>query len=174
MNSIIIYNSQTGFTKKYADWISEAAGCDCVEFKKGSKSNLSGYDTIVFGGWFMAGTITNLKWFKKQIAPLAQEGKKLIVFCVGATPAESPDISEVIKRNFTQEELSKVKVFYCPGGLDYSKMNFLSKFAMKMLLKSLTSKKNPTEAEIAQAKLISSSYDLSNKKYIEPIVAELK
>ena len=33
MKSIVIYNSQTGFTKKYAEWISEATGCEAVEFK---------------------------------------------------------------------------------------------------------------------------------------------
>ena len=48
MKSIVIYNSQTGFTKKYAEWISEAAACECVEFKQAAKLNLSDYDAIVF------------------------------------------------------------------------------------------------------------------------------
>ena|GEM_PF-3968787 len=29
MKSIVIYNSQTGFTKQYAQWISDVAGCEC-------------------------------------------------------------------------------------------------------------------------------------------------
>ena len=29
MKTIVIYNSQTGFTKRYAEWIAEAAGADC-------------------------------------------------------------------------------------------------------------------------------------------------
>ena len=32
MKTIIIYTSQTGFTKRYAEWISEASGAECVEF----------------------------------------------------------------------------------------------------------------------------------------------
>lgn len=53
-------------------------------------------------------------------------------------------------------------------------MNFLSRFAMKMLAKSLTSKKDATEKDKDMAQMISNSYDISDKKYIEPILAELK
>ena len=45
---------------------------------------------------------------------------------------------------------------------------------MKMLSKALSSKKDATEAEKEQAKMVLSSYDLSDKKYIEPLLAELK
>lgn len=47
MKSIVIYNSQTGFTKKYTEWISEATGCEAVEFKAAAKMNLFEYDAIV-------------------------------------------------------------------------------------------------------------------------------
>ena len=53
-------------------------------------------------------------------------------------------------------------------------MNFLSRFAMKMLGKSLASKKDATEKDKQMAQMISHSYDISGKKYIEPILAELK
>ena len=36
---IVIYNSQTGFTKKYAQWISEALECECVELNEAGKLN---------------------------------------------------------------------------------------------------------------------------------------
>lgn len=31
MKTIVIYTSQTGFTKRYAEWIAEATGADCFE-----------------------------------------------------------------------------------------------------------------------------------------------
>ncbi len=31
MKTAIIYHSQTGFTKRYAEWIAEAAGADCFD-----------------------------------------------------------------------------------------------------------------------------------------------
>ncbi len=45
---------------------------------------------------------------------------------------------------------------------------------MKMLAKSLASKKNATENDKKQAEMISHSYNISDKKYIVPIIAELK
>ena len=100
--------------------------------------------------------------------------KKIMVYMVGASPAESPDIPLVMERNFSGTEWKDVKTFYCPGDLNYDKMNFPSRFAMKMLAKSLTSKKDATEKDNQMAQMISHSYYISDKKYIEPILAELK
>ena len=41
---------------------------------------------------------------------------------------------------------------------------------MKMFVKTLKAKKGKTEKEQAMAKMISASYDISDKKYIEPIL----
>ena len=172
MKTIVIYNSQTGFTKKYAEWIAQSVNADCVEFSNAKKQDLSSYDAIVFGGWAFAGSITKLKWFKKNISKWA--GKKLAVFCVGASPIENPDIQTDLPKNFTDEELKVIKWFYCPGGLDYDKMSVTSKTMMKMLAKSLETKKNKTQKDIEQAKMISSSYDISDIRYIKPIVEYIK
>ena len=174
MKSIVIYNSQTGFTKQYAQWISEAAGCECVPLKEAGTINPADYDAIVFGSWFMAGMIKKLNWFKKQMPSLSHAGKKLVVFAVGASPAESPLVPEALAKIFTEEEKKHVKLFYCPGGLSYEKMNGFSRFMMKMYAKALASKKDVSENDRKQAEMIASSYDISDKKYIEPIIAEVK
>ena len=174
MKALVIYNSKTGFTKRYAQWIGEDAGCECVDFKEGAKRNLSDYDAVVFGGWCMAGGITKVSWLKKKIPELSRAGKKIIVFAVGASPADSPDIPEGMRNNFSEEEWKSVKVFYCPGGLDYSRMNFMSRTLMGMLAKSLSKKKDATESDRKKAEMISRSYDISDRKYIVPIVSEIK
>ena len=168
MKTIIIYNSQTGFTKRYAQWIAEKTNGECVEFSIAKKMDLSNFDAIVFGGWAFAGSISKIKWFKKNIEKWSN--KKLAVFCCGASPVENPDIERDLPKNFTQYELKKFRWFYCPGGLDYDKMSVTSRTMMKMLLKSLESKKDKTEKDIEQIKMISSSYDISDIKYIDPIV----
>ena len=174
MKTIVIYNSKTGFTKRYAEWISEALSCECVELKEASKKNLSEYDAVVFGGWCMAGGVTKLAWFKNQVPALATAGKKLIVFVVGGSPADSPDIPVAMERIFSGKEWSGVKSFYFPGGFNYEKMSLPSKLAMKMFIKTILAKKDITEDEKKMAEMISHSYDASDKKYIEPILAELK
>ena len=174
MKAILIYNSQTGFTKRYAEWISEASGCECYDFKHGSKKNLSDYDTIIFGGWYMAGSVTKIAWLKKQLSSLISNGKKVIVYAVGASPADGPDVKTAMERNFSGSEWSGVKSFYCPGGLNYEKMNGPSKLGMKMFVKMLSSKKDASKTEKQMAEMISHSYDISDKKYIEPILAEIQ
>lgn len=172
MKSAIIYTSQTGFTKRYAQWIAEAADADLFELSDAKKKKLSTYEAIVFGGWACAGSISKLSWFKSNMDKWTD--KKLIVFCVGGSPADTPDIEAAVKKNFTEAELKRVDVFYCPGGFNYEKMSLPSKLMMKMFVKALKAKKDKTEAEKEMIKYISSSYDISDKRYIEAVLACLK
>lgn len=172
MKTIVIYNSQTGFTKRYAEWIAEAAGADCLEFSEAKRKSMDTYEAIVFGGWAHAGSISRLNWFKGNIDKWAD--KKLVAFCVGGSPIDNPEIEKALKQNFNESELKKVSVFYCPGGFNYKKMSPSSKIMMKMFIKMLKVKKDKTEAEQEMIKMISTSYDISDKKYIEPILECLK
>ena len=50
-------------------------------------------------------------------------------------------------------------------------MNTASKLAMKMFVSALKKKKDEKSRQMAE--LIATSYDISDKKYIEPVVAYL-
>lgn len=172
MKTIVIYNSQTGFTKRYAEWIAEATGADCLELSIAKKKDLTAYEAIVFGGWACAGNISKVNWFKGNIDKWAD--KKLIAFCVGGSPVDNPEIEQALKQNFKEATSEKVSVFYCPGGFNYEKMSASSKLMMKMFIKMLKAKKDKTEAEQEMIQVISKSYDISDKKYIKPILECLK
>lgn len=168
MRTIVIYNSQTGFTKRYAEWIAEATGADCLELAAAKRKSMDTYEAIVFGSWACAGSISKLKWFKSNLDKWSD--KRLIAFCVGGSPIDNPEIEQALKQNF----MKNVRIFYCPGGFNYEKMSVSSKLMMKMFIKMLNAKKNKTEAEQEMIKMISTSYDISDKKYIEPILEYLK
>ena len=167
-DTIVIYNSQTGFTKKYAQWISEALECEFVELSEANKMNFEQYETIIFGGWACAGGVSKIKWFKNNMKKW--NDKKLAVFCVGGSPNDNPEIEVAMKKWFTEEEHKKVSIFYCQGGFNYEKMSATSKVMMKMFIGALKAKKDKTEEEKIQVEMLSKSYDISDKKYIEPIV----
>lgn len=115
--------------------------------------------------------VSKIKGFRPNQQTLIKwTDKKLIAFCVGGSPADNPEIEPALKQNFTEAEFEKVSVFYCPGGFNYEKMSAPSKLMMKMFIKTLKAKKNKTEAEEEMIKIISSSYDISDKKYIEPVL----
>lgn len=172
MKAIVIYYSQTGFTKRYAQWIAEAAGADCLELSAAKKKDLTAYEAIIFGSWACGGRISKINWFKGNLDRWAH--KKLIAFCVGASPMDSPEIEQALKGNFHESALERVSVFYCPGGLNYEKMPAASKLMMKMFIKMLRAKKDKTEAEEEMIRMISGSYDISHKKYIAPILECLR
>lgn len=172
MKTIVIYNSQTGFTKRYAKWLAEAAKADCIELTAAKKKDLTAYDAIIFGSWACAGSISKIRWFKGNIDKWSD--KMLIVFCVGASPIDNPEIEAALNQTFNESERKKVKAFYCPGGFNYEKMSVPSKLMMKMFLKTLNAKKDKTEEEQTMIKMISSSYDISDKRYIEPILQCLR
>lgn len=171
MNALIIYTSQTGFTKKYAEWISARIGADLMTIQEAKKAKMvfyEKYDAIVYGGWTMAGSVVNSKWFLQKA--INWKNKKLAIFCVGASPEANPDIEDNLRKLLTDEQREYIMAFYCQGGLDYSKMKAPSKFAMKALVTSISKKKDATPKDKAMLEMISHSYDISDEKYIEPIV----
>lgn len=122
MKALVVYTSQTGFTKKYAEWIAKRLQADLLDVrdaKKKKKDEFDQYDAIIYGGWAMAGKVTQSKWFLRK-AP-AWKGKKLALFCVGASPKENPDVEQSLKNLLTDEQRNYIRSFYCQGGLDYEK-----------------------------------------------------
>ena len=73
----------------------------------------------------------------------------------------------------TDEQRSYIGAFYCQGGFNYEKMNGPSRMAMKMFVSALKKKKDQTEEEKIMAEMIATSYDISDIKYIDPIVEYL-
>lgn len=170
MRIVIIYTSQTGFTQRYAQWIAQATDADCFDLSEAKKKDLAPYDAVIFGGWACAGKISKIKWFADNVSSWSREGKRLAAFCVGGSPRENPDVDRALSSNFGTPELEGVHLFYCPGGFNYGKMSAPSRLAMKMFVKALKARKNQTPEERQMAETISSSYDISDRKHIEPIL----
>lgn len=166
---VVIYQSETGFTKRYATWIAEELNCSIYNRKEVDASILEKYDIIIYGSWFHAGQIRGLKKMKTLVSNI--QGKDLIVFATGAMPPDAQHIvKEAMKQNFTQAEQKKIPAFYFWGGLNYEKMGWKSKWMMKVFCKLMEKKKNKTEEEVAMSKVISHSFDKSKKEYITPLV----
>ena len=175
MKTLIIYTSQTGFTKKYAEWLAQKTGGDMLELKEAQKKDdafFAGYEAIVYGGWVMAASVVKVKWFLNKAA--SWKDKKLAIYCVGGSPNDNPDIEGMLKNMMTDEQREYIKAFYCQGGFNYERMNAPSRLAMKMFVSALKKKKDPTEEEKIMTQMVATSYDISDEKYLEPIVDYLK
>lgn len=60
------------------------------------------------------------------------------------------------------------------SGLCYEKMSLTDRLMMKVAAVMVRNKKNKTAQDIAFEQAIKSSYDISSKEYIEPLVSYLK
>ena len=174
MKTLIIYTSQTGFTKKYADWLAQKTGGDLLDLKDAQKKNdafFEGFEAIVYGGWVMAASVVKVKWFLNRAA--SWKGKKLAIYCVGGSPNDNPDVEVMLKNMLTDEQREYIKAFYCQGGFNYERMNTPSRLAMKMFVSALKKKKDPTEEEKIMTEMVAKSYDISDEKYLEPVIEYL-
>lgn len=175
MKTLIVYTSQTGFTKKYAGWIAERTNADLLDLKDAQKKGdtfFEKYDAIVYGGWAMAEKLVKVKWFLDK-APRWKK-KRLAVFCVGGSTNDNPQAEKMLQNMLTDEQRKYIKAFYCQGGYNYEKMSVPCRMAMKMFVSALKKKKDASDKDRELAEMISSSCDFSDIKYTDPIVDYLK
>ena len=67
MKGIIIYQSNYGSTKQYAQWLNEETGFEMRELKKVKKWDIEESDTIILGSPIFAGAPLNKKWIVKKL-----------------------------------------------------------------------------------------------------------
>lgn len=170
---LVIYKSVTGFTKEYAEMIAQEIDCTLIEFKKVTADIMSNFNTVIFGGRMYAGTIDGLKSARKLFEQ--SKASQFIIYATGAIPNEAKDtIDEMWSNNLSSRELLEIPHFYMQGGLRYEKMPFLDKMMMKTFGFMMKKKKDKNEYEKQVEKAIASSYDISSKKYITPLLDTLK
>ncbi len=166
---IILYQSKYGATKKYAQWLQDATGFDCMETKKADINTVLTYDVIVLGGGVYASGILGLSFLKKNIDVLSK--KKIAVFCVGASPYDEAAIRQERELHF-KDKMQDIPLFYCRGAWDFDNMKFVDKSLCKMLQKAVA-KKDPSAYEPWEKALVEAGTkkcDWTDKEYLEGIL----
>ena len=169
MKGIILYASKYGATKRYAEWLAEKTGFDCVETKKAKIEDVKQYDTILLGGGIYASGIAGLSFLKKNITQLRE--KKVIVFCDGASPYEERAFQQIVAHNL-KDSLAGLPCFYCRGAWDPDAMSLADRTLCRMLQKAVA-KKKPEDCEIWEKALLEAGdqkHDWTDKSYLAPIL----
>lgn len=139
MIKAVVYTSNTGTTKKYAQLICKNTGLACYSLDK-AKTELVKDSEIIYLGWIMAGGI---KEFKTAIKLF-----KVVAVCgigMGKTGTQLDDVKS--KNNIG----SDIAVFTLQGGFDISKLKGIYRFMMNTMAKTagkkLAEKADRTEDE---------------------------
>lgn len=166
---IILYTSKYGATKKYADWLIEETGFDCMKTADAKGKDMECYDTIVLCGGIYASGIAGLSFFRKNHK--AFNDKKLAILCVGASPFEEKAFCEMKAHNL-KEDLKNIPVFYGRGAWDEEKMSWKDRTLCNMLKKAIA-KKDPDTYEPWMKALMSAAdkaCDWTDKEYLGPLL----
>lgn len=156
MDSIIIYGSQYGTTKMYAEELSKRINVKALSFEK--IDDINKYNKIIYlGGLYAGGVLGMSKTFKKLND---MTNRRIILVTVGlADPKNTENINNIrnaIKRQLSKNILEKIKIFHLRGGIDYSKLNFVHKTLMNLLYKK--AKNLPEEKKTVEDKAIIETY----------------
>lgn len=169
-NTAVVFQSKYGSTAKYAAWIAEEAGADLFKADEVKVEQLQDYQTIVYCGGLYGGGILGFSLIKKNYPKL--NGKKLIVVAVGATTKSDEAVTDIKAKNFTVEMQGKAELFLLRGGFNYPKMNWLDRFLMYMLMKSIQSKKPEERDEDSRGILATYGrvVDFTDRSAIAPVL----
>ncbi len=154
----IVYVSNTGSAKKYAEMLSEKTGCPVFSFK--DSDAVPKDSEIIFIGWVMAGTLQGLREAREKFGSL-----KAIV-AVGMMSGEKQDNDLKEKNQITET------FFSLPGAFNMKNLNGMYKMMMGMVVKMLKSKlkeaDDPKAREVIEK--FDEGFDMVDEKNLDSII----
>lgn len=163
---LVLYNSKTGFSERYARWIADDLQCDLANASGFNKESLSEYALIVYGAGIYAGQIRGLGRIKRWME--AYPKKTWVVFATGATPSKEKYEELIFQSNFRNGEVRPAHFYYLIAGIDYEKMNLFDRLLM-VFFTFLTSRKQGKPLAVKQT-----SVDLTSRVYIEELLRYIR
>lgn len=174
MNTIVIYKSKYGGTKKYAKWIAEELGCEAIDAKTVAIEDILKYDKIVYGGGLYAEIINGVHLLVKNADKL--KDKKIAIFTTGITPIDCRDYYDkmVIEKNFKDGVPENMRVFNYLGKMVVDELSLVHRTALKTLKKIMSGKENPTQMEKLLVELCDADGDFCDRKAIRDLIAYIR
>ena len=161
MSQAIVYTSNTGFTKKYAELLAARTGLPVCDLEQAAHSLPAGA-RIIYLGWLMAGKIQGYQKAAKVFRIDAAVG-------VGMAP-DGVLTEQVRKANGLDTALP---LFTLQGGYDRRRVRGIYRFMMDMLMKKMTrdqAKKEPTEADRQMLQMMRDGGDWVREAGLQPIL----
>ena len=155
----IVYESNTGFTARYAAMLSQKLGIPAAPLAQALKSLPAG-TPVIHMGWLMASSVAGYKKAAKRFAIAAVIGVGL-----GDTGAQDDAARKACKLP------TEMPVFTVQGGMDLAKLRGPYKFAIKLLTKAMSAKKDRTPGEDRMLELLIKGGDYVSEKELSAVLA---
>ena len=154
----IVYTSQFGHTKRYAEMLGEITG-KLVLTLNSALSSLPRGSRIVYLGWLHA---SNIKGYKQ-----AAKHFSVSVVC-GVGLCDTGTLQEEVRKATSVP--NDVPLFTLQGGMDRSKLKGIDKLLISMLTKGLESAKNPSEQDCRMLELLKSDMDFVRSENLQNVL----
>ena len=152
--SLIIYGSQYGTTKRYAEHLSAMTGIEAVAFKEAK--DIDKYERVIFMGALYAGSVLGLKKTVSKMSPK----QELVIVTVGLVdPTDSENIDYIrhsIKERIPEHFYDESRFFHLHGAIDYSQLSLKHRMMMAVIHSKIS--KMPEEKLNAESKTILATY----------------
>ena len=158
----IVYTSNTGFTKRYAQLLGHAAAIPVYDLEDGTSAPAAGAD-IVYLGWLSAGTV-------KGLAKARRRWNVRAVCAVGMAP-EGPD---TLGRLTEHNDVGARPVFYLRGGYAPEKLTGAYKLMMGAMARIVNKKPAKDEGEHEMQQAFLTGGDWVAETSLEPVLAWLR
>lgn len=165
-----MYESQTGSTKQYAEWIARQIDAQLIALNECTVSILQEADLIVFGGSVHSGSINGKRKFSK-IAKKAT-ADNLIYFGVGIRPS-TPRTLELI-RHSNLDSNSDVPLFYFRGKFDPDALNQSDKTMIRIYQSMLRRRRNIHQEDVELLDTMRYPCDFISEEQIIPLLQTIR
>lgn len=145
--SAVVYTSNTGHTRRYAELLGEKTGLPVYELKAAVSDLPAGRD-VIYLGWLMAD--------KVQGCRKATSRFNVAAICGVGIGASGSRIQEVRRANAIS---GPIPVFTLQGGFDMKRLRGIHRLMMTLMIKSLAGKAGRTPDEEALLELARSGGD---------------
>jgi menaquinone-dependent protoporphyrinogen IX oxidase len=167
---LILVSSQTGFTMRYADWISEETGADIMRLEEVSDDSVRPYRIIVFGCPIYGNEYHRMR--KCREIQKRHPDKKFIFFATGIYPATEKTLGRIQRNNFGNEK--DVALFYFPGGLKKEKLTGSQRALLGIYKVMMKRRDDLSEDDRTVLKRMGVSGDYTDRSYIDPLIQLLE
>lgn len=158
---VIVYESKTGFTKRYAEMLAAKTRLKVFHVKEISKINKD--EEIIFLGWIKVGKIQGLNKVRKYNVKA--------VCGSGTGRTAEPDVETVVARN----KIEGIPFFYLRGGcLPLKRIKGMDRIMLSMFVKMLKSRKEKDERTEESINIIVNGFDGVKEENLEPLLEWLK
>lgn len=154
----IVYTSNNGFTKQYAEMLGEKISLPIYSLKEVPRQISKG-DGIIYLGWICA---NHIKGFSRA-------AKRFSVYAVcGVGLCDTGTLNAEVRKATNIPE--QIPLFTLQGGFDRNSLKGISKFMISMLTKGLASQSKRTAQEDRMLRLLSKDANYVSKENLRDIL----